>query len=137
MFKQIMVPVDLHMGAEVTRALNVSADLAKHYGAKVTLVSVSGSVITDAPHTEKEAREALDALAATLKNDAGIEARIHLITSTDVPAEVDAALRHSIDDTNADLVIMGSHVPGILEYLLPSHAGRLASHAKVSVFVVR
>ena len=37
----------------------------------------------------------------------------------------------------ADLVIMASHVPGMLEHIFSSHGGYIAQHAKVSVFVVR
>jgi hypothetical protein len=34
-------------------------------------------------------------------------------------------------------VVMASHVPGMLEHVWSSHAGRLASHASASVFIVR
>jgi hypothetical protein len=32
---------------------------------------------------------------------------------------------------------MASHVPGLTEYVWPSNGGKLAGHAKASVFVVR
>ena len=36
-----------------------------------------------------------------------------------------------------DLIVMASHVPGVAEYVFASNAGYLASHADLSVLVVR
>lgn len=137
MFDTIMVPVDLHMDPMVGKAMDAAGDLAKLYDANITLVSVSGSVVTDAPHTPEKARAALAAIAASLETKTGVTVTAHNITSPDVPAEVDSALMNAVDTVGADLVVMGSHVPGLVEYMFSSHAGKLASHSKVSVFVVR
>lgn len=137
MFDSIMVPVDLHMDPMVSKAMDVAGDLAKLYDAKITLVSVTGSVVTEAPHTPEKARAALSAIATSLETKTGISVAAHNITSPDVPAEVDSALMRAVDNVGADLVVVGSHVPGLVEYMFSSHAGKLASHSKVSVFVVR
>lgn len=137
MFEHIMVPVDLHLTPEVERALNVTADLARHYGARVTLVSVTGSVYTDAPHSKVDAAPVLEGLAAEMAGAGELTVETKLVFSTDVPAEVDKALNSAVEETGADLVIAGSHVPNWVDYLIGSHAGKLASHSKVSVFVVR
>ena len=55
----------------------------------------------------------------------------------DPAIETTAALMKAIDKTGADLVIVASHKPGILEHIFSSHGGYIAQHAKVSVFVVR
>lgn len=137
MYRHIMVPVDLHMETIVERALTVAADLAKFYNADITLVSMTGSVVTDAPHTRETATTALAELASNLSDSSGVEVKSHNLFSPDVPAEVDSGLRAAIDAVGADLVVIGSHIPRLMDYVFSSHAGHLASHAKVSVFVVR
>ena len=137
MYRHIMVPVDLHMETIVEKALTVATDLAKFYKADITLVSMTGSVITDAPHTPASAMAALTDLASSLSESSGMEVKSHNLFSPDVPAEVDSGLKAAIDAVGADLVVVGSHIPRLIDYVFSSHAGRLASHAKVSVFVVR
>jgi nucleotide-binding universal stress UspA family protein len=55
----------------------------------------------------------------------------------DPAVEVDRKLLAIIQESGADLIVMATHQPGWIEYLVNSHGGRLASHAPVSVFVVR
>ena len=43
----------------------------------------------------------------------------------------------AIEETESDLVVVASHIPGFPEYLFASNAGYLAMHATVSVFVIR
>ena len=137
MYRHIMVPVDLHMETIVEKALTVATDLAKFYHAEITLVSMTGRVITDAPHTPETAKAALSNLASSLSENSGLEVKFHNLFSPDVPAEVDSGLKAAIDAVGADLVVVGSHIPRLMDYVFSSHAGYLASHAKVSVFVVR
>ncbi len=137
MFSHIMVPVDLANNAPREKAISVACQMAQQMSARVTLVSVTGSVFTNAPHSKAEGASELSKLAEELSDKTGVQVQAHSIFSPDVPAEVDASLMHAIDSVGADLVVMGSHVPGLLEYVFSSHAGWLASHAKVSVFVVR
>jgi nucleotide-binding universal stress UspA family protein len=137
MFNHIMVPVDLRTDAPIEKTIAVASQLGQQMNAKITLVSVTGSVFTNAPHMSKDATEALAKLAADLSRETGLTVEPHNIFSPDVPAEVDSSLMHAVDSIGADLVVMGSHVPGLIDYVFSSHAGWLASHAKVSVFVVR
>ncbi|MDN3720862.1 universal stress protein [Roseibium salinum] len=43
----------------------------------------------------------------------------------------------AIDETDADLVVMATHVPNLKDYVWPSNGGRVASHSDVSVFLIR
>ena len=43
MYKNLLVPVDLEHPEHVSKALAVGADLAKHYGAGMTVVGVTMS----------------------------------------------------------------------------------------------
>ena len=48
-----------------------------------------------------------------------------------------ARLVELADRVDADLIVMASHIPGLADYVFSSNAGYLASHSKLSVFVVR
>ena len=137
MYKHIMLPTDLLHEANLNKAIQTACDLAKHYGADLHLVSVSGGLPSKLVHSSTEYGERLEDMAQSLADKNGIQVEAHNIKSQDPEAELDGRLMKAIDQTGSDLVVMGSHEPGILEYVFSSHAGRLASHAKVSVFVVR
>ena len=57
--------------------------------------------------------------------------------SHDMAIDLDDVLMRTANEVGADLVVMASHVPGLAEYVFASRAGYLASHAKMSVLVVR
>lgn len=50
---------------------------------------------------------------------------------------MDDILLKAVKDTGADLVVMASHVPNIMDYVWPSNGGKIAEHAECSVMVVR
>ena len=58
-------------------------------------------------------------------------------SSHDPAADLDHRLIAAGREIGADLIVMASHLPGLPEHLFASNAGAVASHAKVSVFVVR
>lgn len=137
MFKHIMVPVDLHVPPEVSKATDVAAEMAKWQGAKITIVSVTGTGVSDAPHTPEAISEALASMSTKVGEKSGGEVEVLNVTSHDIAVEVDAALMRAADQIGADLIVVGTHAPRITDYILSSHASHLAKHASVSVFVVR
>ena len=137
MFKTLMVPVDLAHLETLGRALNTAGDLARHYKAKVIFVGVTAPGPTKVAQTIAQYSAKLDAFAAQQAAEYGIEASAHSEIAGDPTTEVDDALLRAIDHVGADLVVMASHVPGLLDYIWPSNGGKLAEHAKISVMVVR
>lgn len=137
MFKKIMVPIDLTHIDTLQRAMSVASDIAKLYGATIHYVAVTGSGPGPAARTPEEFSAKLQALATEQANASGIEVTAQMIVSNDVTIELDTSLRQASTDIGADLVVVGSHVPGFAEYIFSSHGGSLASHASASVFVVR
>ena len=136
MFSNIMVTVDLAHLETLEKSLAAAADLAKAHDATVCYVSVGPSyaIKNYNPHT----------LAADLEKFAneqaaryGIKTRSHAVLSVDRAAELDSDLIKAIDDTGSDLVVMGSHTPGLADYFFASNAAYVAAHANVSVFIVR
>ena len=140
MFKHIMVPVDLlHGDDSIEKAIEVAADMAKHYKADLHLVTVTtgGDLPGPLAHNPGEFGAHLEGYAKSMSQKHGLNVVAHNMESHDPAVEVDSKLLKAIDETGSDLVIMASHVPGMMEYVFGSHAGHIASHARVSVFVVR
>ena len=137
MFKHIMVPIDLAEKDKLLKATEVAAGLARQYRAKLTLVSVSGGLQARVSHSSKEYGRKLDIFAKEAAQSHGVEVESRNYHVPDPSVEVDKVLMQAIDELKADLAVIASHRPGWIEYIVNSHGGRLASHAPISVFVVR
>jgi len=137
MFTKIMVPIDLGHLDDLSQALAVAAQMAKSHNAEVIYVGVYGNVPTEAVPPAQEYSAKLEAFADK-------QAAAHGITTTSIPvfshdpqAELASALLSAATDANADVIVMASHIPGWAEHIFHSNAGYIASHAPISVFVVR
>lgn len=137
MFKTIMIPVDLVHPDRQQKAMDVAGDLAKRHGASVHVVSVGGEMPGKLGHNPEEFGDTLQGFVRDLEAQYGIRAEAHPIVAHDPAVETTTQLMQAIDDTGADLVIMASHAPGVLDHIFSSHGGYIARHAQVSVFVVR
>ena len=137
MYRRIVVPVDIGHADKLEKALATSADLAKHYGAELHYVGVTAPPPSAIAHNPAEFAEKLQAFAAEQSAKRGVDIKADAVTSHDPVRDLDDALRQKIEELDADLVVMASHVPGFAEYIFASNAGYLASHASISVLVVR
>lgn len=137
MFTHIMAPVDLAHLERLGRALNVTVAEARHHNCPVTFVSVSAAAPSALAHNPKEFADKLERFTADMVAEHGIDARAHPIITHDPVTDVDDALLHAVGEIGADLVVMGSHKPGVKEYFWPSNGGKLASHSTASVLLVR
>ncbi len=136
MFKHIMVPVDLAHEGQLDRALKVAADLAEHYGARVTYVGVTTPQPSSVAHTPQEFAEKLARFAAAQGETLGVaEPGSHPIVSHDPTVDLDKTLVDAVDELGADLVVMGSHIPRHFE--LRNHGAHLAALTHHSVMLVR
>lgn len=138
MFKKIMVPVDLAHLDTLERPLDLAAKLSKFWDAPIVYVGVTAGTPSDVAHTPEEFEAKLDDFVR-------LESRKHSLhepeavsrMSHDPAIDLNKVLLETIEDTGADLVIMGSHKPGMREHVFASHGGYVSSHAGVSVLVVR
>lgn len=137
MYKNIMIPVDLSHVSQLEKALATGADLAKHYSADLFLVGVTDSAPGAVAHNPKEYARKLDAFAAEQTEKRGVRHKAKAMLSHDPAIDLDDALESAASEIGADLIVMASHVPGFMENIFASRAGYLASHSKLSVFVVR
>ena len=132
-----MVPVDLAHVDRLDRALACAADLARQYGSVVVYVGVSAATPSSLAHTPAEFADLLTAFARRQSTEQGIQTESHAMTSRDPAVDLDPTLLKAVDETKADLVVIASHIPNITDHIWPSNGGTLASHAKISVMVVR
>lgn len=137
MYKKIMVPVDLAHADRLDKALTTAADLSKHYKIPVCYVGITATTPGPVAHTPEEYNSKLEAFAKEQGTKHGIDASAHTKISPDPSVDLDETLITALKEIDADLVVMASHVPGVPEHIFASNAGYLASHAPVSVLVVR
>lgn len=137
MYKKIMVPVDLAHVERLEKAINTATDLAKHYAIPICFVGVTAETPTSVAHTPAEFAEKLKAFGAKHAAEHGLSIDVAAYPSHDPAVDLDKALLAAASETAADLIVMASHVPGLPEHIFASNAGAVASHAAVSVFVVR
>ncbi|TCO70621.1 universal stress protein [Rhodovulum euryhalinum] len=137
MFRHILAPVDLAHLDRLSRALEVTADLARHYGIAVTYVAVTAPQPGKVAHNPEEFSRKLKAFAdeQTARHGHGADARA--VISHDPAVDLDRALRQVREEIGADLVVMGSHLPTLGDYVWPSHGGKLALHTHASILLVR
>ncbi|WP_108444985.1 universal stress protein [Halomonas denitrificans] len=137
MFKKIMVPVDLAHLDVIEPSLKIVADQAKHYDAEVCYVGITATTPGSVARTPEEYTEKLEAFAQERAKVHGQPVSTHTIVSPDPIADLDDDLIEAIDKVGADLVIMPTHPPKHLDAIIPSHGGKVATHTKASVFLVR
>lgn len=137
MFERIMVPVDLAHHDSLAKALDCAATMAKQSRAEVIYVGVTAEQPSEIAHNPAEYEAKLKAFAEDQGARHGITSRAHAVASHDPATDLNATLLQAVEDTRADLVVMASHEPGMMDHFWPSHGGKLAEQAKCSVFVVR
>ena len=137
MYKKIMVPVDLRHIERLEKAITTATDLAKNYGIPICFVAVTAEAPTEVAHSPKEFAEKLAAFGAKQSDAHGLEIDTASYPSHDPTIGLDKTLISAAEENGADLIVMASHVPGLAEHIFASHAGAVASHAEVSVFVIR
>lgn len=137
MFKTIMIPVDLGHAEQMSTALAVGADLAKHYGGQAHLVGVTQSGPTAIARTPEAFAEALEEYAGAQSSALGVTFAARAEVSHDITVDLTDALARAAEAIGADMVVMASHTPGLAEHVIGSNAGHFAAHAGMSVMIVR
>ena len=137
MYEHILVPVDLVHVDALDKAIATAARLAQLFDASLTFVGVTAATPTPVAHNPKEFQQKLEAFAAAQADTYGVRAAGKGYTAHDPAVQIDETLLQAVDDVGADLIVMASHVPNVADAILPSHGGRLATHATISVFIVR
>jgi nucleotide-binding universal stress UspA family protein len=138
MYSRILVPVDLESADKLTKALDLAGQTAKQNDAEVIYVDVVDAVPTMSTHTEGErVADRLRIFASEQAKRHGVKTTGEIALRSDLHLNVGSDIVKTANETDCDLIIMASHVPGFKDHIFSSNAGYVASHASMSVYVVR
>lgn len=136
MYKTILVPIDLAHPEKGKPMIKVARQTGEK-DARIMLVNVVESVSLFVAELLPEgalenAREHAAEELKAIANAAGIKPDYMVRSGSAHTAILDVAQAHEVD-----LIIVGSHKPGMQDYLLGSTAARIVRHAKCSVLIGR
>lgn len=137
MFKQIMVPVDLEHVEQLEKSLNIAADMSKRYGAPVCYVGVASEQPSSISHNPAEYGQKLSKFAEEQASRHTHKVTSRTFVGHDLATDIDDVLLAAVKEVDADLVVMASHIPTLVNYVWPTNGGKIAAHSNASVFVVR
>ena len=135
MYKNILVGVPLGEAAHPERLVSVARVLADK-GAAVTLVHVIEQIPSyattylPAGFHEKNSKTVLAKVEAMARSLPGARAVV-------IDGHAGRTLLEYAAKNGVDCIVVGSHMPEMVDYLLGSTAGHIARHAKCAVHVVR
>jgi len=135
MYKNIFIPVALDHELNINEMISVAQRLMSD-GGKITLVSV----VEQVPDYVAE--------YATVKSDTSVKShmteRLQAIAAQHSDIEVailsgkpGVVIADWAETSKADLIIIGSHRPGVQDYFLGSTASRVVRRAPCAVMVLR
>jgi len=136
MYKSILLPIDLSEIEQGRAMIDVAQNLAtKDTRIRLLNVVVDIPVFVAAQVPNEVFKTAMITAKTTLEgliSVAGIEAKAEVRSG-----KPGTTILTSADECADDLIIIGSHKPGLQDYFLGSTAERVVRHAKCSVLVVR
>lgn len=137
MFKKLMLPIDLAHVAKLDKAVKAAVDLARLYDCPICVVGVTAETATSVAHNPREYAAKLQQFGEDLAATQGVVVEAASYPAHDPSVDLNKTLLAAARETGCDLIVMASHVPGLPDHLFASHGGAIASHAPVSVFLVR
>ncbi len=141
MFRDILVPIDLNAPAMWERALQTAVEIAGLEGGRLHLMTVIpefGLPLVGQyfpADYEKRVRDDILVKLETIAREKipeGVDVGL-IVTQGSVWREIVREAR----ERGVDLVVMGSHRPGVEDYVLGANATRVAQRAPCSVLIVR
>lgn len=140
MYKSILVPVDIAEADIAGRAIAEAVAFATLSGGTVRLVYVRSLVpITymEFVPADFDAEQQTDAEAKLADIAAGIPLPADRVSARVLVGSVHGEVLAEADASGADLIVIGSHEPGMLAFVIGSNASAIVRRAKCSVLVVR
>ncbi len=136
MFKTILVPVDIGHTNESSNVINIAAANGT-VDAQIILLNV----VEDIPNWvavempdgfQKKSFELAQQELSKIANASDVKTKIDIRVGHPYQTILEVA-----KETDAELIIIASHQPGLQDYLLGSTAAKVVRHAGCSVLVVR
>jgi nucleotide-binding universal stress UspA family protein len=140
MYKSILVPVDLAEADLADPAIASAVAFAEMSGGTVRLVYVRSLVpITymEFVPADFDAEQQTDAEAKLAAIAAAVALPAERVSARVLVGSVHGEVLAEAEASGADLIVIGSHEPGMLAYVIGSNASTIVRRAKCSVLVVR
>ena len=134
MYRKLLVPLALNHGIS-ERTLEAASSLCSD-GGQITALHVyeipqgTVSALMGEQHIQKGLEAASDLLSEKVKPFEGV-------TSAIVRGHAYRSIVEFANDGSFDCIVIGSHKPGLSDYLIGSTAARVVRHANCSVLVHR
>ena len=140
MFKNILVPIDVAHKSSWEMAIPQAIELARPVNAKLTIVTVvrDTAAILGGVRSRLQLQAMIDAargqLSSIVKKYSGEGPKMaEEVRFGSIGHEILATAA----DRKADLIVMASHRPEMIDYLIGPNAAHVATHAACSVLVLR
>ncbi|PZU91741.1 MAG: universal stress protein UspA [Chelatococcus sp.] len=140
MYKSIVVPVDLAEAELASPAVTAAVSFAKLSGGVIRLVYVRSLVpmtYMEFVPADFDAGQQEEAEAKLAEIAAKIDLPPEQISAKVLVGSVHGEVLAEADASAADLIVIASHEPGMLAYVIGSNASAIVRRAKCSVLVVR
>lgn len=140
MYKSILVPVDLAEADLAGPAIAAAESFAVASEGTIRLVYVRSLVpITymEFVPADFDAGQQAEAEAKLAEIAARVNLPAERVSAKVLVGSVHGEVLAEADASGADLIVIGSHEPGILAYVIGSNASTIVRRAKCSVLVVR
>lgn len=140
MFKRVLVAIDLMEQALTAHAMGAAEEIANKFDSDIRLVNVQSlvpiSIIDYLPNNfDKDIHLGLESEIAKIA--AKCKCPQKRISTAILFGPVYQNILAEAQDWAADLIIVGSHRPGMDRFLIGSNASAVVRHAMCSVMVVR
>ncbi len=139
MIRKILIPIDVAADDPGREAMALAKELAANHYAKLVLLTVRetmpGYVSIHMPEglEEKMAAAVSDRLNEIAEKNGMPDSAEKLVRNGNPAAEI----LEVAEETDADMIVISSHDPGVADYFIGSVAARVVRHAHCSVLVVR
>ncbi|CAN7523227.1 universal stress protein [Bosea sp. LjRoot237] len=140
MYKSILVPVDLAEAELAGPAIAAAESFAAQSDGTIRLVYVRSLVpITymEFVPADFDAGQQAESEAKLAEIAAKVNLPAERVSAKVLVGSVHGEVLAEADASGADLIVIGSHEPGFLAYVIGSNASTIVRRAKCSVLVVR
>lgn len=140
MYKSIMVPVDLAEADLAQPAIAAAVSFAKLSGGVVRLVYVRSLIpvtYMEFVPADFDTEQQQDAEVRLAEIAAKVDLPADQVSAKVLMGSVHGEVLAEADAAGTDLIVIGSHEPGMLAYVIGSNASAIVRRAKCSVLVVR
>lgn len=140
MYRSILVPIDLAEAELAKPALTAAVELAKISNGSVRLIYVRSLVpvtYMEFVPADFETEQQSDSEAKLAELAASLDLPEEQVSAKVLVGSVHGEVLAEAEASGADLIVIGSHEPGMLAYVIGSNASAIVRRAKCSVLVVR